>query len=429
MQNAGQTHELAISFPSAQVAQFTSYHGSGSNLTFRTTPNAGSPTERMRIDSSGNVGIGTTTPTAPLQVNGTITATSVNTNNTFGFKNRIINGAMVIDQRNAGASTTPTASGIYNLDRWKTILTQSSKFSIQQNAGSVTPPVGFINYAGITSLSAYSVVSSDIFSFAQAVEGLNVTDLGWGTANAKTVTVSFWVRSSLTGTFSVTLSNASQARSYPATYTISAANTWEYKTITVAGDTSGTWLTTNGIGVWLFFNLGSGSTFSATANAWGAGEIYAATGATSVVGTNGATFYITGVQLEVGSTATSFDYRPYGTELQLCQRYYERWINTAQSFALQTAQLYNGTTIYGRLFYMVEKRAAPTITFSATGNTLLECYATGAGALTTYTGSPAAGVINTKSFEWSHDVTGVSGGTAILAGIRVNQSFQISAEL
>jgi len=237
------------------------------------------------------------------------------------MRNRIINGAMVISQRNGTSSVTPTASGIYNLDRWKTILTQASKFSIQQNAGSVTPPVGFINYAGITSLSAYSVVSSDIFSFAQAVEGLNVTDLGWGTANAKTVTISFWVRSSLTGTFSVTVSNASQARSYPATFTISSANTWEQKSITVAGDTSGTWLTTNGIGVWLFFNLGSGSTFSATANAWGAGEIYAATGATSVVGTNGATFYITGVQLEVGTQATSFEYRQYQQELALCQRY------------------------------------------------------------------------------------------------------------
>jgi hypothetical protein len=239
----------------------------------------------------------------------------------FGMRNRIINGGMVIDQRNAGASVTPTASGTYNLDRWKTVLTQASKFSIQQNAGAVTPPVGFINYAGITSLSAYSVTSSDIFSFAQAVEGLNVTDLGWGTANAKTVTISFWVRSSLTGTFSVTVSNASQARSYPATFTISSANTWEQKSITVAGDTSGTWLTTNGIGVWLFFNLGSGSTFSATANAWGAGEIYAATGATSVVGTSGATFYITGVQLEKGSTATSFDFRAYSTEFAMCQRY------------------------------------------------------------------------------------------------------------
>jgi hypothetical protein len=275
---------------------------------------------------------------------------------------------MVIDQRNAGASVTPTASGNYNLDRWKTILTQASKFSIQQNASSVTPPVGFINYAGITSLSAYSVVSSDIFSFAQAVEGLNVTDLGWGTANAKTVTISFWVRSSLTGTFSVTLSNASQARSYPATYTISAANTWEYKTITVAGDTSGTWLTTNGIGVWLFFNLGSGSTFSATANAWGAGEIYAATGATSVVGTNGATFYITGVQLEVGSTATSFDYRPYGTELALCQRYYE----IGRSWA--GGRTSDGTAMMSANFKST-KRATPTMVYTTVLGTATTAYA------------------------------------------------------
>jgi hypothetical protein len=261
---------------------------------------------------------------------------------------------MVISQRNGTSSVTPTASGTYNLDRWKTILTQASKFSIQQNAGSVTPPAGFINYAGITSTSAYSVVSSDIFSFAQAVEGLNVTDLGWGTANAKTVTISFWVRSSLTGTFSVTVSNASQARSYPATFTISSANTWEQKSITVAGDTSGTWLTTNGIGVWLFFNLGSGSTFSATANAWGAGEIYAATGATSVVGTNGATFYITGVQLEVGTQATSFEYRQYGTELSLCQRYFYNLVAAAGAAA---------STTKVELFYQhpVPMRAAPTL--------------------------------------------------------------------
>ena len=270
------------------------------------------------------------------------------------MRNRIINGAMVISQRNGTSSVTPTASGTYNLDRWKTILTQASKFSIQQNAGSVTPPAGFINYAGITSTSAYSVVSSDIFSFAQAVEGLNVTDLGWGTANAKTVTISFWVRSSLTGTFSVTVSNASQARSYPATFTISSANTWEQKSITVAGDTSGTWLTTNGIGVWLFFNLGSGSTFSATANAWGAGEIYAATGATSVVGTNGATFYITGVQLEVGTQATSFEYRQYGTELSLCQRYFYNLVAAAGAAA---------STTKVELFYQhpVPMRAAPTL--------------------------------------------------------------------
>ena len=277
------------------------------------------------------------------------------------MRNRIINGQMTIDQRNAGASVTPTTSGTYNLDRWKTVLTQSSKFSIQQNAGAVTPPDGFINYAGITSLSAYSVTATDIFSFAQAVEGLNVTDLGWGTASAKTVTISFWVRSSLTGTFSVTVSNASQARSYPATYTILAANTWEQKSITVAGDTSGTWLKTNGIGVWLFFNLGTGSTFSATANAWGAGEIYAATGATSVVGTNGATFYITGVQLEKGTQATSFEYRQYGQELALCQRYYEVYYQDTGGVH-PAGTYYNASNYFSYWAFKVEKRAQATVT-------------------------------------------------------------------
>jgi hypothetical protein len=240
-----------------------------------------------------------------------------------GFKNRIINGAMVIDQRNAGASVTP-ASGDYTLDRWRAFAAQTSKYTVQQNAGSVTPPVGFKNYLGITSSSSYSVVSGDFFFVGQQIEGLNTFDLAWGTANAQTVTVSFWVRSSLTGTFGGVVCNSAQDRSYPFSYTISAANTWEQKSVTIAGDTSGTWLTTNGTGLWLKFGIGVGSSYSGTAGVWSSTQYLASvTGATSVVGTNGATFYITGVQLEKGSTATSFDYRPYGTELALCQRYYQ----------------------------------------------------------------------------------------------------------
>ena len=239
------------------------------------------------------------------------------------FKNRIINGAMVIDQRNAGASVTPT-TGQYLVDRFQVILTQASKFTAQQNAGAVTPPAGFIKYQGITSSSAYSVLAADYFVLRQTIEGLNTADLAWGTASAATVTLSFWVRSSLTGTFGGSLQNDSSNRSYPFTYTISAANTWEQKSVTIAGDTSGTWLTTNAGGISLGFGLGVGSTFSGTAGAWAASNFLSATGATSVVGTSSATFYITGVQLEKGSTATSFDYRPYGTELALCQRYYYR---------------------------------------------------------------------------------------------------------
>jgi hypothetical protein len=240
------------------------------------------------------------------------------------FKNRIINGAMQIDQRNAGASVgTASGSSVYITDRWFVAYTQTSKMTGQQNAGSVTPPTGFTNYLGITSSSAYSVLTGDSFGLFHRVEGFNVSDLGWGTANAATVTLSFWVRSSLTGTFGGSLQNNAADRSYPFTYTISAANTWEQKSITIAGDTTGTWVTNNGLGIQIVFGLGSGSTFSGTANAWVAGNLRTATGATSVVGTSGATFYITGVQLEKGSNATSFDYRPYGTELALCQRYYQ----------------------------------------------------------------------------------------------------------
>jgi hypothetical protein len=252
------------------------------------------------------------------------------------FKNRIINGAMTIDQRNAGASITPSNQQ-YLVDRWLAGLTQTSKFTVQQDAGAVTPPVGFIDYLGCTSSSAYSVGSGDTFFIQQSIEGLNVADLGWGTANAQTVTLSFWVRSSLTGTFGGSIMNSAVNRAYPFSYTISSANTWEQKSITIAGDTSGTWLTTNGIGLRLTFSLGTGSTLSNTAGTWAGGNFLSATGATSVVGTNGATFYITGVQLEVGSTATSFEYRPIQTELDLCYRY---------CFAWRTDSL--GYTQYGR---------------------------------------------------------------------------------
>jgi hypothetical protein len=281
-------------------------------------------------------------------------AGSLNTPNTFGFKNRIINGAMMIDQRNAGASVTPTITQ-YTVDRFYGVPTQASKFSVQQNAGSVTPPAGFKNYLGVTSLSAYSVLTGDTFYIGQSIEGFNVSDLGFGTANAQPVTISFWVRSSLTGTFGGSLSNAT-GRSYPFSYTISTANTWEQKSVTILGDTSGTWLTNNGVGLAVWFGLGSGSTYSGTAGAWASSVLVQPTGSVSVVGTNGATFYITGVQLEKGSTATSFDYRPYGQELALCQRYYAL-VDTMLCFTNA------GTTVevVGTIQYPVSMRSSPTL--------------------------------------------------------------------
>jgi hypothetical protein len=249
--------------------------------------------------------------------------TSLGAGNATRFKNRIINGDMRIDQRNAGASITPT-NGTYSLDRWRCAASQTSKYTVQQNAGSITPPSGFINYLGVTSSSAYTVISSDVFNILEYIEGLNIADLDWGTANAKTVTLSFQVYSSLTGTFGGALRNSATNRSYPFNYTISSANTWTQISITIAGDTTGTWLTTNGIGISVAFSLGTGTALSGTAGVWAAADYRSATGATSVVGTSGATFYITGVQLEVGTSATGFEYVDYGTQLLMCQRYFQR---------------------------------------------------------------------------------------------------------
>jgi hypothetical protein len=269
---------------------------------------------------------------------------------------------MVIDQRTAGASVTLTTSA-YTLDRWYSYTTQSSKFSIQQNAGSVTLPVGFTNYIGATSLSAYSITSGDYFSIMQRIEGYNIADLGWGTANAKTVTLSFQVYSSLTGTFGGSLRNSAGNRSYPFTYTVSSANTWTSISVTIAGDTSGTWLTTNGIGVDVLFSLGTGSTYLGTAGSWAGANYLGATGQVNMVATNASTFYITGVQLEKGSTATSFDYRPYGTEFDLVQRYF-------QKYAGFTCVGSSATDVALSIAYITTMRATPSV--SQTGVLTIE---------------------------------------------------------
>ncbi len=380
-------------------------------------------------DASGNLSLlsGATTVVAVTSTGVAVTGTLSSSNgisvaNTFGFKNRIINGGMVIDQRNAGASVTPT-NGVYTLDRYRAILTQSSKFSVQQNAGAITPPVGFSNYLGITSLSAYSIGASDLFMITQYIEGYNTSDLGWGTANAKTVTLSFQVYSSLTGTFGGVLTNSAQNRSYPFTYSIPVANTWTTISITIAGDTSGTWIgATNGTGIAVVWGLGAGSTYSGTAGAWAGANYFSATGATSVVGTSGATFYITGVQLESGSVATSFDFRAYSTELAMCQRYFYKTINP---FLIGVA---SGASTINRVgsSLPVTMRATPSVTFS--GTTLLYD-----GSGTSSITSCSSVYANVSSFEF--DATLVTGsatqGRAIVAykDAVSTGAFSINAEL
>ena len=344
------------------------------------------------------------------------TSDGVSSAGLYGMKNRLINGDMRIDQRNAGASVTPTG-GQYTLDRWTFDLSQTSKLTCQQNAASVTPPIGFTNYLGITSSSAYSITSSDYFAVKQFIEGYNIADLAWGTANAQTVTLSFFVRSSLTGTFGGALQNSAGNRSYPFTYTISSANTWEQKSVTIAGDTSGTWLTTNGVGIELNIGLGVGSTYSGTAGSWSGSNYLSATGATSVVGTNGATFYITGVQLEKGSTATSFDVRDYGRELQMCQRYYE-----TGGFGIDGT--WEGAAIVQLGWsFSTPKRATPTLALLKTNPSVTQVGVadrTGSGsALTVSSGASYSGcraIIN-----------GFSGATAQNGAICIDASSIVSA--
>ena len=293
--------------------------------------------------TAGNINI-TGNVTGNLTITGTMTAANANVTGTVvmssSFKrNRIINGNMLIDQRNAGASVTitNTSAATYVVDRFVAYGSQASKISAQQNAGSVTPPAGFKNYFGITSLSAYSITTSDVFTVAHYVEGLNCADLAWGTSSASSVTLSFWVRSSLTGTFGGVVQNSGSSRSYTFSYTISAANTWEKKTITIAGDTTGTWLTTNSVGIAIIWGLAVGSTYLSAAGSWGTTNYQSVTGQTSLVGTNGATFYITGVQFEVGTVATPYEFVTYSEQLAQCQRYYET------SFASGTAPANGGS--------------------------------------------------------------------------------------
>ena len=271
------------------------------------------------------------------------------------MRNRIINGSMRIDQRNAGAAVTLTNNQTFIVDRWSAAEDTDGTITAQQ---STAAPAGFTNSFLFTTGTADASLSSTQFvSTRQPIEGFNVADLGWGTANAKTVTLSFWVRSSLTGTFGGSLRNSASDRSYPFSYTILLANTWEQKSITIAGDTTGTWLTNNGIGIALTFGLGVGSNFVGTAGAWAAGNFISVTGATSVIGTAGATWQITGVQLEVGTQATSFEYRPYGTELQLCQRYYEQLFADSGGLGVISGGYNSFTNNYAYWQFMVQKRA------------------------------------------------------------------------
>ena len=359
------------------IQQPNSYTVSGTTLTLSAAPSAGTSNVYVRYLATnqqsftvGNNTVGYNQLTADMQFK-------------FAMKNRLINSAMVIDQRNAGASKTITDTGAltYTVDRMFAYGSVASKFSVQQNAGAVTPPIGFAKYLGCTSLSAYTVGAAEAFIIGQAIEGYNTADLGWGTANAKTVTLSFQAYSSLTGTFGGCIYNGASNYSYPFSYSIPVANTWTTISITIVGPTAGTWTTDNSASIQVVWGLGCGSSVSGTAGSWSANSYRSATGATSVVGTNGATFYITGVQLEVGTSATGFEYRQYQQELALCQRYYE--IGGTGSL------VFNAGTFNSAQF-KVTKRSDPTVTITPSGGSTTGITVNVAGFYATNTTTSAA---------------------------------------
>jgi hypothetical protein len=283
------------------------------------------------------------------------------------MRNRLINGAMTINQR-GGAVTLPSAQ-TYTLDRWFGSEDTDGAMTVEQ---STNAPTGF-NFSALctTTTADSSLGATQNVYLGQKIEGFNTADLGWGTANAKTVTLSFWVRSSLTGAFGGAVTNSAFNRSYPFSYTISSANTWEQKSVTIAGDTSGTWVgATNGVGIQLIFGLGVGSTFSGTAGAWAGSGFLSTTGAVSVIGTLSATWQITGAQLEVGTQATSFEYRQYTNELQLCQRYAINYRSADAGVYMRYGSGYANATTNSEInvHFPVQMRTTPSLTTTATAS-------------------------------------------------------------
>jgi hypothetical protein len=370
-----------------------------------------------------------------MQINGTSglvfnDASTQNTAAKYGMVNRIINGDCRIDQRNAGASVTLTSGGTYTIDRWQGFEDTDGGITAQQSS---VAPAGFTNSLLMTTTSADASLGASQYSLLrQPIEGFNTADLGWGTANAQPVTISFWVRSSLTGTFAGSLRNGAGNRSYVFTYSIAVANTWEQKSITVAGDTTGTWLTNTSTGIIVSFDLGTGSNFQTTAGSWAAGNFWSTTGATSVVGTSGATFYITGVDLRkgtTGATAQTRDVRPYGTELALCQRYcFNGSTIGVDSQVIASGMAYNTTQALLVINVPVSMRVVPSLTsntnlgiWNASGSTI---------AISTLTIATSA---NNSTFRLNATVSSaglVAGNAAILnTGSPTAGIFILSAEL
>jgi hypothetical protein len=323
--------------------------------------------------SGGLISTGDASGQLALQANGVTQATvsstglamatgqTINTNNTYGFKNRIINGNMVVNQYTPGSSVSSTAgTTVRPIDRFFVDNNGSGTVTCAQSTS--VYPAGFTNSLSLTVTATDTAAAGDYLLLSQAIEGYNTADLNWGTANAATITVSFWVRSSITGTYGASIRGGTSFQSYPFTYTINAANTWEQKTATIAGPTTGTFASTTSQSFQVMFDLGSGSNFNGTANTWQSGSYWRTSACVSWIANSAATFYMTGLQIEVGSQATSFDFRSIGQELALCQRYYSTiGKDSTNSFILGGYGL-AGAAAYATYTNPVTMRTNPTVT-------------------------------------------------------------------
>ena len=288
---------------------------------------------------------------------------SLEDNAVHGRRNLIINGGMKISSR--GTSFTGFGASVnYSLDRFAHFHSSDGAFTVSQETSVV--PTDFTHALKVQTTTAdASIAAGQRLIVFTRCEGNTVSHLNWGTSAAKTVTLSFYVRSSITGTHGGAFGNGSDDRNYPFTYTINSADTWERKTITVAGDTSGTWATGTGRSLQVVWGLGVGSTYSGTAGAWASGDINSATGATTgVLGTLNATWYLTGVQLEVGDKDTPFEHRNFGEELALCQRYFQ--VHDKIQMAAYVDGAFRRAESY--FSFPVEMRATPSVNTLSAGN-------------------------------------------------------------
>lgn len=286
------------------------------------------------------------------------------------LRNRIINGDMSIDQkRNGGAISAADTDNKFLVDRWYFYSNPAAKFNSGQNQLGFSTPNGFTKYMNMNCIASHTASAAEYFLFGQPIEGTNIADLNWGTSSAKMCTISFWARSSLTGLFSGSIANygTPPILSFPFTYTINAANTWEYKTIVIPGPTSGTWVTNTNLGLYIMFDLGSGSNYNGTANTWNSSSnaAYRVTGSTNVA-QSGANWNITGVSFNEGSAPNNFVRfaGDFGDELQACQRYSFKYGGMKNDQYGMVSMSYNdaNTLVFGQILFPTLMRAAPTLT-------------------------------------------------------------------